>query len=47
MYFLMYVDDVLIVAKRFKKISKLKTQLGEEFKMKFLGAMKKIFGMEI
>ena len=46
-YFLLYVDDMLIAAKDKKEIAKLKAQLNNEFEMKDLGAAKKILGMEI
>lgn len=46
-YFLLYVDDMLIAAKSMVEINKLKTQLSGEFEMKDLGAAKKILGMEI
>ena len=46
-YLLLYVDDMLIASKRKDEIEKLKTQLNQEFKMKDLGEVKKILGMEI
>ncbi len=46
-YLLLYVDDMLIAAKNLVEINRLKTQLSGEFKMKDLGATKKILGMEI
>ena len=46
-YFLLYVDDMLIVAKDKSEISKLKAQLNKKIEMKDLGATKKIFGVEI
>ena len=46
-YFLLYVDDMLIATKDKKEIAKLKAQLNNEFEMKDLGAAKKILGMEI
>ncbi|KAK1686989.1 hypothetical protein QYE76_047837 [Lolium multiflorum] len=46
-YLLLYVDDMLIAAKRKKEITTLKSQLSSEFEMKDLGAAKKILGMEI
>lgn len=46
-YLLLYVDDMLIVAKEKSEIAKLKAQLSKEFEMKDLGAAKKILGMEI
>jgi hypothetical protein len=44
---LLYVDDMLIAAKSKKEITTLKSQLSSEFKMKDLGAAKKILGVEI
>ena len=46
-YLLLYVDDMLIAAKNLVEVNKLKTLLSGEFKMKDLGATKKILGMEI
>ena len=46
-YLLLYIDDMLIACKNMFEINMLKTQLQEEFEMKYLGAMKKILGMEI
>ena len=46
-FFLLYVDDMLIVAKFMSEVNKLKTLLRREFDMKDLGATKKILGMEI
>jgi hypothetical protein len=46
-YLLLYVDDMLIIAKSKIDITNLKAQLSSEFEMKDLGAAKKIFGMEI
>jgi hypothetical protein len=46
-YFLLYVDDMLIAAKDKSEIAKLKAQLNLEFEMKDLGAAKKIIGVEI
>jgi hypothetical protein len=46
-YLLLYVDDMLIVAKSKIDIANLKTQLSSEFEMKDLDAAKKILGMEI
>ncbi|GKV08223.1 hypothetical protein SLEP1_g19888 [Rubroshorea leprosula] len=44
---LLYIDDMLIVAKSMLIIDDLKKQLSGEFEMKDLGAAKKILGMEI
>ena len=46
-YLLLYVDDMLIVAKSMCDIQNLKILLSGEFDMKALGAAKKILGMEI
>ena len=46
-YLLLYVDDMLIVAKSKKEITMLKKLLSSEFEMKDLGAAKKILGMEM
>ncbi|KAG8499853.1 hypothetical protein CXB51_006283 [Gossypium anomalum] len=45
-FFLLYVDDMLIVSKSKVEIERLKTQLNLEFEMKDLGEAKKILGME-
>src|SRR5438132_519777 len=45
-YLLLYVDDMLIVAKDKSEIAKLNAQLSKEFEMD-LGAAIKILGMEI
>ena len=44
---LLYVDDLLIVAKSKEEIRIVKAQLNNEFEMKDLGVAKKILGMEI
>ena len=46
-YLLLYVDDMLIAAKRNEQIAGLKKLLNNEFEMKDLGAAKKILTMEI
>ena len=46
-YLLIYVDDMLIASSDQTEISKLKTQMQNEFEMKDLGEAKKILGMEI
>ncbi|KAE8683204.1 hypothetical protein F3Y22_tig00111213pilonHSYRG00462 [Hibiscus syriacus] len=46
-FLLLYVDDMLIAAKNMDDIIGLKTLLSQEFDMKYLGAAKKILGMEI
>ena len=46
-YLLLYIDDMLIAAKRHVEIDRLKTQLSKEFEMKDFGEAKKILGMEI
>ena len=46
-FLLLYVDDMLIVAKSMSEANKLKTSLSREFDMKDLGVAKKILRMEI
>jgi len=46
-FLLLYVDDMLIVAKNLDDVVGLKTLLSQEFDMKDLGAAKKFLGMEI
>ncbi|KAE8735884.1 hypothetical protein F3Y22_tig00000329pilonHSYRG00358 [Hibiscus syriacus] len=46
-FLLLYVDDMLIVAKNMNDVIGLKTLLSQEFDMKDLGAAKKILRMEI
>nr|KYP50016.1 Retrovirus-related Pol polyprotein from transposon TNT 1-94 [Cajanus cajan] len=46
-YLLLYVDDMLIVAKSNTNIDAFKAMLSSEFRMKDLGATKKISGMKI
>uniref|UniRef100_A0A3Q7ED97 Reverse transcriptase Ty1/copia-type domain-containing protein n=1 Tax=Solanum lycopersicum TaxID=4081 RepID=A0A3Q7ED97_SOLLC len=46
-YLVLYVDDILIAAKKKYDIQKLKGLLSAEFEMKDLGAARKILGMEI
>uniref|UniRef100_A0A3Q7I167 Reverse transcriptase Ty1/copia-type domain-containing protein n=1 Tax=Solanum lycopersicum TaxID=4081 RepID=A0A3Q7I167_SOLLC len=46
-YLVLYVDDMLIAAKKKYDIQKLKGLLSAEFEMKDLGAAWKILGMEI
>lgn len=46
-YLLLYVDDMLIAAKRKVEINKIKDLLSKEFDMKDLGIARKILGMEI
>ncbi|GKV46553.1 hypothetical protein SLEP1_g53526 [Rubroshorea leprosula] len=46
-YLLLYVDDMLIIAKRKEDIDKLKKEMSSEFEMKDLGQAKRILGMEI
>ena len=43
-YFLLYIDDMLITSKSKMEIEKLKTQMSIEFEMKDLGEAKKILG---
>ena len=47
MNLLLYVDDMLIVAKSKEDIRTIKAQLNNEFEMKDLGAAMKILGMKI
>uniref|UniRef100_A0A3Q7I371 Reverse transcriptase Ty1/copia-type domain-containing protein n=1 Tax=Solanum lycopersicum TaxID=4081 RepID=A0A3Q7I371_SOLLC len=46
-YLVLYVDDMMIAAKKKYDIQKLKGLLSVEFEMKDLGATRKILGMEI
>ncbi|KAE8661582.1 putative ribonuclease H protein [Hibiscus syriacus] len=46
-FLLLYVDDMVIVAKNMDDVIGLKTVLSQEFDMKDLDDAKKIFGMEI
>ena len=46
-YLLLYVDDILIVAKIQGEIEKLKAKMRKVFEMKNLGEAKRILGMEI
>ena len=46
-YFLLYVNDMLIASSSNVEIDNLKTLLSNEFEMKDLGAAMKILGMEI
>ena len=46
-YFLLYVDDMLIVARNKTCVQKLKAWLKKEFDMKDMREVKKILGMEI
>jgi hypothetical protein len=46
-FLLLYVNDMLIVARSMKEVNKLKALLSKEFDMKDLGVAKKILGMEI
>ena len=46
-FLLLYVDDMLIVAKSISEVNKLKILLSREFNMKDLGDTKNILGMEI
>jgi hypothetical protein len=47
MFLLLYVDDMLIVAKSIVEVNKLKVLLSREFDIKDMGATKKILEMEI
>ncbi|CAM6082590.1 unnamed protein product [Calypogeia fissa] len=44
---ILYVDDMIIVAKEMAEVNKLKMQLSSEFSMKDLGPARFILGMEI
>ncbi|WJZ90857.1 hypothetical protein VitviT2T_009974 [Vitis vinifera] len=46
-FLLLYVDDMLIVAKSMFEVNKLKSLLSKKFDMKDLGATTKILGMKI
>lgn len=46
-YLLLYVDDMLLVAKNMLDISRVKKMLNQEFDMKDLGPAKRILGMDI
>jgi len=46
-YLLLYVNDIMIVARDIVEINRLKAQLNSEFGIKVLGAAKMILGMEI
>jgi hypothetical protein len=46
-FLLLYVDDILILAKNIVKVNKLNVLLSREFDMKDLGVAKKILGKEI
>lgn len=46
-YLLLYVDDMLVVAKDVKEVQKLKDLLSSEFEMKDLGPARRILGMDI
>jgi hypothetical protein len=44
-YLLLYVDDMLILAKSMFEVKRLKSLLGNEFEMKDLGGAKNILGL--
>lgn len=46
-FLLIYMDDMLIVAKSVRKVNKLKTLLSKKFDMKDLDVAKRILGIEI
>lgn len=46
-YLLLYVDDMLVACKDKKHIKALKDQLSSRFEMKYLGAARKILGIDI
>ena len=43
----LYVDDMLILAKQQSNVNKCKSQLKSAFKMKNLGPAKRIFSMDV
>ncbi|KAH9779244.1 hypothetical protein KPL71_007654 [Citrus sinensis] len=47
LYLLLYIDDILIAGKNISHIKKLKNLLNGEFKMKDLGSVKRILGIDI
>lgn len=47
MYFLLYVDDMLIAASYMTEVKELKKQLSSAFEMKDLGPTRRILGMNI
>jgi hypothetical protein len=47
MYMLLYVDDILIAGKTRSTINETKVMLKSEFKMKDLGAARRLLGMDI
>ena len=46
-YFLLYVDDIIIATNDLKKFLKIKKELAEEFKMKDLGKLHSYLGLKI
>lgn len=46
-YLLLYVDDMLVVAKDMREVERVKLMLSKEFEMKDLGPAKRILGMDI
>lgn len=46
-YFLLYIDDILITNTNKGEIRKVKGLLSGEFKIKDLGSVKRILGMEL
>ena len=46
-YLLLYVDDMLLVAREMTEIKKVKEMLAKEFAMKDLGPAKRILGIDI
>lgn len=46
-YFLLYVDDKLLISKEKSKIARMKKMLCSKFKMKDLGLARRILGMKI
>jgi len=46
-YFVLYVDDMLLIGNNKENIQDLKTQLSSKFHMKYIGVANYILGMEI
>ena len=46
-FWLLYVDDMLIATESMCEVDMLKSLLYKKFEMKYLGASKKILGMQI
>lgn len=46
-YLVLYVDDMLLAGINLSELNEIKAQISNKFKMKDLGARRKILGMEI